>query len=235
MKKIILQIAVTALLITNISCSNERETIIIEDTSETSSNIITKLPENAIYADDFLKTQGFDVKKSKVKTDLGPETHNKGTLSLGEGTGTFIKFFIVYPPDWSNLRRLNYLAEARSKTIREIFVITNSCDFIDTWYIELLTTDPIDKNRGKNVIVASETNADPDVSTTESDDEPGAVGQTTEYNFVFEEDYYHSCEEIILPPFYNLVLIPGGGDSDDNNSGSGTVSGPNGDPTIPQE
>ncbi|TCP21743.1 hypothetical protein EV195_1169 [Tenacibaculum skagerrakense] len=235
MKKIILQIAVTALLITNISCSNERETIIIEDTSETSSNIITKLPENAVNADDFLRVQGFDVKKSKVKTNLGSETLNKGTLSLGEGTGTFIKFFIVYPPDWSNLRRLNYLAEARSKTIREIFVITNSCDFIDTWYIEVLASDPIEKNRGKNVIVASEANADPDVSTTESDEGPGADGQSTDISFTFGEDYYHSCEEIILPPFYNLVLVPDGGGDSDNNSGSGTISGPNTDPTIPQE
>ncbi|CAL2094327.1 conserved hypothetical protein [Tenacibaculum sp. 190524A05c] len=221
MKKIIVQIATTALLLANISCSDENEVVTEKDiTIETSSDIITELPKNVISAEEFLAQNSF-----KFKNTIKESQRLGGDL----GTGTYRKMFVVFPPDWNYSKRLNYLNLAKNFTVRDIYLAVDICEFVDTWYIEVLTTDPIDKNKRKNVIEASATNVDPD-DTMESDDGPGATGD----NIVVLKSfgYYNNCDEIPLPPEYSGVIF----DTGSGNSGSGNSNGgPNEDPNGPQQ
>ncbi|CAL2093994.1 hypothetical protein [Tenacibaculum sp. 190524A05c] len=225
MKKIIVQIATTALLLTNISCSNENEVVTEKDiTTETSSDIITELPKNVISAEEFLAQNSFKSKTTpKESQRLGGDS--------GLGTGNFIKFFIVYPVDWNNSKRLNYLNNARFSTVRNIYLAVDPCEFVDTWYIEVLTTDPIDKNKRKNVIQASTTNVDPDDTIeNEGDGGPGAMGGSSIGLSI--DVTYNSCDEIPLSSDYSGVIF----DTGSGNSGSGNSNdGPNGDPNGPQQ
>ncbi|CAL2064902.1 hypothetical protein [Tenacibaculum sp. 190524A05c] len=223
MKKIIVQIATTALLLANISCSNENEVVTEKDiTTETSSDIITELPKNVISAEEFLAQNSF---KSKTTPKESQRLGDGGDL----GTGTYRKMFVVFPPDWNYSKRLNYLNLAKNFTVRDIYLAVDICEYIDTWYIEVLTTDPIDKNKRKNVIEASATNVDPD-DTMESDDGPGATGDNTVVLKSF--GYYNNCDEIPLSSDYSGIIF----DTGSGNSGSGNSNdGPNGDPNGPQQ
>ena len=225
MKKIIVQIATTALLLANISCSNENEVVTEKDiTMETSSDIITELPKNVISAEEFLAQNSF---KSKTT----PKESQRLGGDPGLGTGTFIKFHVVYPVDWNNSKRLNYLNNARFSTVRNIYLAVDPCEFVDTWYIEVLLTDKNDRNKRKNVIQASTTNVDPD-DTIENDGDGGPGGMGGGNRNLIINGFYESCDEIPLPPEYSGVIF----DTGSGNSGSGDSNGgPNEDPNGPQQ
>lgn len=225
MKKIIVQIAMAALLFTNISCSSEKDEVIEEVVKETPSKIITELPQNAVSAEEFLKSKGIDVKSSKEKTTNQTSSNNRG--SLDEGTGTYIMFFVVYPVDWNYTKRLNYLNNVRSNTNRDIYVELNICEYIDTWYVEVLSSDVFMKNKSKNVIEASATNTDIETTVSSEDDGPGAQESTSGINI---DEYYYHCTDILLPDEYSDSILQEG-----PSSGGPTGGGPNSDPTLPQE
>ncbi len=227
MKKIIVQIAITALLLANISCSNEKEVVTEEElTVETSSVIVNKLPADVVKAEELLLKNNISIKEkdNSVSERLGDNTT--------QGTGTYKKFFIVFPPDWNYSKRLNYLNLAKQNTIRDIYVDLDICEYIDTWYIEILSTDPFVKNKAKNVVKASTTNVDPDETMTNEEDEPGVI-EGNNGSILKTVEFYNNCYEIPLPPEYDIVIIDGG--SGNSNTGGGPDNGPNDDPNIPQQ
>ena len=114
-----------------------------------------------------------------------------------------------------------------SNTIRHIYVELNICEYIDTWYVEVLSSDILMKNKSKNVIEASATNTDIETTVSSEDDGPGAQESTSGINI---DEYYDHCTDILLPDeYYDPIL------QDGPSSGGPTGGGPSNDPNAPQE
>ncbi|CAL2094342.1 conserved hypothetical protein [Tenacibaculum sp. 190524A05c] len=171
------------------SCSKEKETITIsEDDITIESQIleVDQLPKNAISAEKILIDNGITPNKKQEEIVIKSRTLGPDEVYVYE------LYFFVYPPDWGMAQRLNYLQQVRQH--REVFVVTDGCQFIDTWYLQVVRKIPFGKNKSKNVITATTTNADLDeVDQDDEEDGPGEV----------ETEVYYTCEQIQLPPIYD--------------------------------
>lgn len=181
---------VATAIVTYVSCSNEKEEvteeeIIIEEVVLSKS----ELPENAISAEEYLTQNGI-VSKKESKTSLSLESRTNTVL-------VFEKYFVVYPPEWEMSDRLNYLQSVRKH--REVFVVNDDCDFVDTWWIQVTRIYPPMPNKPKNVVVTAST-SDTDLDRLDEDDEPGAA-EGNEY------PQYRSCDEVPLSEIYDGVVF----------------------------
>ena len=224
MKKSILKLCLTLFVLVLIfSCSKERETIVIEDTTDTTSNIVIKLPENAISAEEFLLSKGI-IKESKKSED----DNLQGRLVEGDPDYQpliyYKRIFVLFPKEWSSYDRYVYLNNFREIIGKDIYTVIDYCDYVDTWYVEVSRDVPPSEttNKSKNLIVATNTTPDSnDTNTAEDSDGPGGIGGDE----AEEEVNYTSCDQVPLPPGYEdpilqdgLGPIGGGSDDDDINT-----------------
>ncbi len=186
-------------------CSNEKEVVTNEDiTIEGEVTNVNGFPENVISAEEYLAQKGIVAK-----------TKNNQSLYRVPGPSEVLvyeKYFIVYPPQWKMNDRLKYLQDVRKH--REVLVVLDDCDFVDTWMIQVVRQFPPRPNKSKNVVVtATTTNTDLD-NLDEGEDEPGATEGSSDF------PDYNSCDEVPLPPIYDgLIFKP-------FDSGDIVISGP---------
>ena len=214
---------VILVLLMSFSCSKEKDTIIIENTTETASNIVIELPENAINAEELLMSKGI-IKESKKNYNL----NQQGRLVEGDVDYQPIiyykRIFVLFPKEWSSYTRNVYLNNFREITGKYIYTVQDSCDYVDTWYVEVSRDVPPTEttNKSKNLIVATNTTPDTsDTTTADNSDGPGEIGGDD----AKEEVNYTSCDQVPLPPGYEdpilqdgLGPIGGGSDDDDINT-----------------
>ena len=215
---------VILVLLMSFSCSKEKDTIIIENTTETASNIVIELPENAINAKELLFNKGVLAQK-KIELNINYQKE----LFEGEQIIYYRRVFVIYPMNWTSFDRYMFLSDYIETTGKDVYTAPDNCEYVDTWYIEVSRGYPPSgtQNKSKNVIVATNTNADTtNTNSTEDTDGPGAVGGEDKEG----EDIYTFCEDVPLPPEYYEIII-----KDDTIGGGDLGSGPNSDPTLPQE
>ncbi|CAL2093980.1 hypothetical protein [Tenacibaculum sp. 190524A05c] len=186
-KKILKYVAKAMFVLLLASCSKEKETITIsEDDITIESQIleVDQLPKNAISAEKILIDNGITLNKKQEEIVVKSKSLEPNQVYLYE------EYFVLYPPDWGMAQRLNYLQQVRQH--REVFVVTDDCQFVDTWYIQVIRTFPFGKNKSKNVVAATTTNTDLD-NLDQEDGGPGGV----------ETETYSSCDEVPLPSIYD--------------------------------
>ncbi|CAM1343077.1 hypothetical protein [Tenacibaculum amylolyticum] len=175
MKKVLTQIIATVLLMHFVSCTDEKNEII----STEKQAVTQKLPENAISATKLLQKR-----KGNIKNVYEAQSKQAVYYKI---------FFVLYPTDWDDSDRLDFLETAKKYHFKgkRILIVSGECDYVDTWYVAY-TIPPVDK--GKNLIVASDPDLDPDDG---SDGGPGEVPSGDGGN-------YASCHDVPLPPEYYL-------------------------------
>lgn len=182
MKKMIKQIAVVILLLACMSCTDEKNEIISQEMSQ---NSVYKLPKNA-------------------KELLTPYYSRRNSVNNNLLTGTknvvyFEKVFVLYPANWDVYDKQAFALQQKQNTYngRTIFIANEGCKYVDTWFIGH-SSPP--KNKGKNLIVAS----DPTVSDGEEETEEGPGGCNNCQNPV----HYNSCDEVPIPENHHLIPSP---------------------------
>ncbi|WP_299683447.1 hypothetical protein [uncultured Tenacibaculum sp.] len=191
MKKITVQIVTAILLWSNISCSNEKELVI----DEQSQNIVLELPENAISLNEIIN----NLKEELGETSTSERLINSnlgGADKLGDDPIFYEKFFVVYPRDWTTADKFGFYQRERMKHV-EIFIVTNSCEYIDTWYIPSKNVDDSFRDRAKNLIVASNSGLNGSGSSSELE------GDGPQLPPNMAEVYYKSCKEIPVSLIHN--------------------------------
>ncbi|CAL2080566.1 hypothetical protein [Tenacibaculum sp. 190524A05c] len=211
MKKFYAKMILVLLTLTIVNCTEEKEVIDNNQIDVDSFvNIVTELPENAIHADKVLSDHGYETKSKSNKIDT--------QSGLGGDLQEIIyykRFFVVYPYDWNETQKLNYLNSVRTHTGKDIYTVLDICKFVDTWYVEISkNTPPFGiEDKKKNVIVASTTNVDPQETNVGADEGPGEVSGSNNNGL----RYYTHCSQVPLPPLYT--------EDDSNNGPSGPGPG----------
>ncbi|WP_299715819.1 hypothetical protein [uncultured Tenacibaculum sp.] len=178
MKKITLQIVTAILLLSNISCSDEKDLEINEQIQET----VFELPKNAISLDEYI---------NKLEEQLNVQTKQRtalGNLENLNHVSGFQKVFVIFSSDWTPFDKFDFYDRMRGKSTNQMFILSNACENIDTLFIPVEKTVP-GRDKNKNIIVASTTVILDDENEEEEDDEDGPKE---------EKVFYNSCEEIVL-------------------------------------
>ncbi|SNR15468.1 hypothetical protein [Tenacibaculum jejuense] len=201
MKKITVQIVTAIFLLSNISCSNEKELVI----DEQSQNIALELPDNAISLQKVINDLAEELGKTptsnrQVSSPDQPENEEVPDQPIEENSEpiSYKQVFVLYPEEWTAIDRLLFYQSKTRDFGGSIFVIPNSCINVETWYIPVTVDINIRiggiKDRAKNLIVASNSGLSGGGSgnNAESDEDNPQLPPG------FKERYYHSCEEVIL-------------------------------------
>ncbi|WP_299683441.1 hypothetical protein [uncultured Tenacibaculum sp.] len=164
-----------------IGCSDESEVAI-------EGNLITELPENAIRLDNLILEMQQKLGVAKSERNL----FHKGLGSSDKlGNDIFYeKVFVVFQKSWTIADKLQFYEAMRDREGGEIFIVPDTCEDIDTWFVSTKATIP-GRDREKNLIVASTTTIRGNEDNTEEDDD-GPKGSLIVFN---------SCEEIPLDEY----------------------------------